>query len=135
MGTDLEGELRGAKDTALQQSESSRKHRQIKILERFDSAVSQARESARAIAVNAPSPLGKRARDRLFRYVQFDGALGMFGASVLRLAASPAAASARRGACEATDARRCASVYIVPPADAGRSRCVAARQPAFIDCL
>jgi hypothetical protein len=116
----------------LPQRESSRKLRQIKILERFDSAVSEAHGAARAIAVNAPSRARKRLRARPFRYVQIHRPPVMFGTSAKRPAASLAAAAAASGMCGTNRRRRC--IGYASAGAATSSRMLAVRQPAFIAC-
>jgi hypothetical protein len=132
-GAGLKRELRGAKDTALRPRESSRKHRQIKILERFDSAESAPLGSLLAIAVNAHGRACKCGGDPPFRYVHFREPPAMFGTSAKGPAASspPQRSGPDRAARRARDDAQC----LHRAADAaGSSRMRSRRQPAFIDC-
>ena len=87
--------------------ESSRKHRQIKILERFDSAMSQPVARVRRNRVNAVAARRTRRARPAFRYVQFrePGRYGSCAAQCGRRHPS-AAAGTRRDPCARRRARR-----------------------------
>jgi hypothetical protein len=131
METGWEGNVRAAKDTASQQSESSRKHRQIKKLERFaGAAAGNLGRSARN--------RGQCARPRLQTQVNvpFD-TCNFAGRPLCSRRPRSGRQPPRRRSGRARIVRRTAhavvaGVHAVQPSMPSRT---AARQPAFIDCL